>query len=445
MADTLFDAKLRRARLGLLGVFLFGVAVMGFRVVFPAKPFIYDFETAKKNVNTLLDPRDEGDRPLGDGRTASGLLRADAAFKGDYSTLAVHLTRDGDSPDLAGGRVSIRKSFRAAFLPASPLPAGFPSGTLLSSEGRFALVQRDGSKLIFRTAEDWRRLGLADAAFLPVTAEEFSWNPEAGMWAAAGPDDLPPGLLVESRGVYYRVGTDGTLERFVTEHAFRSFAPAASVLTLPPERLLGRAVADDWLGFRDGSLLGFAGGVFMVNGRTIQPIGSPEVFLALGFDWNDVIPVSEEEISLYERGRIAIMDTPHPGGTVLLDADSGRAFVVDGGTRRPILSESVRTRLLEGRHPIAYSEAALALTETCRLEYGLFRRYHCRLPVERFSGLPGNAFEISLELPEDANLRRFSASFQSSITPSNFRYALSQIKQRILGHYGLAEDAASLP
>lgn len=434
------ETKLRRARLGLFCLFAAAVGLMGFRVIFPDKPFVYDFETAKKNLNTLLDPRDGEGRLLGDGKSPTGIIKADAAFKGEYSTLALRVTRDGDSPDLNGGTATIRKSFRAAFYPKADRPAGFPAGTLLMSGGRYALVQGDGSKVLFRSADDWRRIGLGEEAFLPVSGTEFALNPGEALWQPAAERDLPPGLLVKSDGIYYRMALDGNLERFVTEHAFLSFAPLSSALEIGRERIAGRTVSDQWLGFRDGSLLGFAGGVFMVNGLSIQPIGSPEVFLGLGFDWDDIIPVSEEEIALYDRGRIAIMDTPHPSGTVLEDADSGQAYLVSDAERLPITSPLVRARLLEGRHAIRFSEAALGVTETCSLEDGLFRRSHCRLPVERFSALPGNAFEITLSLPENAHLSRFSATFQSSVTLFNLRYALSQIKQRILGHYGFVEN-----
>ena len=55
--------------------------------------------------------------------------------------------------------------------------------------------------------------------------------------------------------------------------------------------------------------------------------------LALGYRFEDVLPVNEEDLGIYKRGRILLMGAPHPCLLYTSDAADERSSVDLGGRR----------------------------------------------------------------------------------------------------------------
>jgi micrococcal nuclease len=89
--------------------------------------------------------------------------------------------------------------------------------------------------------------------------------------------------------------------------------------------------------FRDGSLLSNNGTVYVVSNARVRPITSPQAFLSKGYKWNNIIPVSNAELSLHQKGASLREEDNYPDGSLLL-APGGAVYKLESGLRRYIPS-----------------------------------------------------------------------------------------------------------
>jgi hypothetical protein len=252
--------------------------------------------------------------------------------------------------------------------------------------------------------------------------------------------DFPTADIYRIDDTYY-VLREGTLHPFVSEAALLSRYPAAFAKTVTPEWKGQYTVASDFIGFRVGSLISFADGVYLVVSETdIRPIGSAEIFLALGYRFEDVIPVNEEDLGIYKRGRIFLMGAAHPDGTLFSDQLSGTLYIIEDGTRRPVESGPYRDFLLANTHPIAVDAVNNETFVRCTAVTGFLPRIlNCTTPLGSLQSSLGPDYEITLagqDTPID--ISTLTLAFKTRLDQSNMKTLLAKVKQRILTRFGLA-------
>lgn len=233
---------------------------------------------------------------------------------------------------------------------------------------------------------------------------------------------------------------DGSLHRFVSEAAFLSRYPADMARDVTAETIARYPIAPDFVGFRVGSLISFADGVYVVTSETeIQPIGSAEIFLALGYNFEDVIPVSEEDLGIYKRGRIFLMGAPHSDGTVFEEHESGQFYIVEQGFRRPVAAGSYQDFLRKNVHPILARESDDTRLVRCAAAAGFSpRALSCDLDLGALTGSLGPDYEIRLtENDVDIDIASLSFAFGTRLDIANAETLAAKVKARILTRFGL--------
>ena len=350
------------------------------RVLFPTITQSFDFRSPASSKNTLLSPRSPELVPRTNGKIEQdGTLIADTTVVGDFSQANIQATLEKNSAVPETLSFTLQRSYQSFFYP---------------------------------------------------TGEKISYFPYQ--------DSV---YFID--GTYYALRNE-TLYPFVSEQAFLSRAPKDHVFTDFDTTLFNRyPVSETWLGFRVGSLLGNAAGVFVVVSETeVRPVGSAEIFLALGYNFDDVIPVSEEELGIYQRGRILLLGAAHPDGTLLLDQDTDTYYLIDQGTKRPLVQPMpgyyldflTKERHL---HPIVVSSQASEKTVTCTLTPDfLGRSLSCAAPLTNLIPGFGNDFRLVITTPETAiDINALSVSFETAKNKQNMMTLLSQIKQRLLSRF----------
>ena len=199
--------------------------------------------------------------------------------------------------------------------------------------------------------------------------------------------------------------------------------------------------ADDGNGFHSGSLLSFADGVFLIDGNLVRPIGDATIFENLGYHWEDVVPASEEDMGVYEKGKMVILGNRHPDGTVFYDTDTRTYFLIRNEEKHAITDESIAQSYLHGTHPILASKQALDIEQSCplRLNGWLAKQYVCSTPIDILKNLPGDSYKITLRFDANASFQDMETTFAETVNIANMRTSLSQIKQRIFSHYGYGQ------
>ncbi len=354
--------------------------VFAMRVLFPTITQRFDFRSPDSSKNTLLAPRGEDNAPRTNGKIEqNGVLIADTTVLGDFSQVDITATLEKKSAVPETLDFTLRRSYQS---------------------------------------------------FLYPTGEKISYFPYQ--------DSV---YLID--GTYYALRND-ILYPFVSEQAFLSRAPKDHVFTGFNTTLFDRyPISDTWLGFRVGSLLSNATGVFIVVSETeVRPVGSAEIFLAFGYNFADVIPVSEEELGIYTRGRIFLLGAAHPDGTLLLDQDTGTYYLIDRGTKRELvqpMSSYYLNFLTQERHlhPITVSTRASEQTTSCTLLPNIFEtRLSCIAAIDTLRPGFGNDFELRITNPEtDIDLNALTLAFETAKNKQNLMTLLSQIKQRLLSRF----------
>ncbi len=357
------------------------VILFASRVFFPTLVQSFDFRSPASSKNMLLNPRSPEGTPRTNGKIEQGgTLTTDTTVVGDFSLVSITAALEKKSPVPSTLDLILRRGYQSFF---------YPTGEKIS--------------------------------YFPYQESTYLIN-----------------------GTYYALRS-GTLYPFVSEQAFLSRAPKDHAFTSFDSTLLNvYPVSEEWLGFRVGSLISNANGVFIVTSETeARPIGSANIFLALGYNFNDVIPVSEEELGIYKRGRIMILGAAHPDGTLLFDQDTDTYYLIDHGTKRQLVQPMpgyyldflVKDRHL---HPVIISSKASERSVTCTLTPNLFRSaLACDTPITDLAPGFGSDFQIQIQSPEtNIDLGALSVSFETAKNRENMITLLSQIKQHFFARFG---------
>ncbi len=350
------------------------------RIIFPTLPFAFNFRTPQSTKNTFLDPRQLSDQtPLLNGKIAADqTLIGNFDSPGTFSRIRISFDLSQKSGEASRLKASIARSYRSFFLPIDDTP---------------------------------------------VASFEH------------------PLLYRDQEGIYY-AQDGGSLKRFVSTRAYLSRYPEAFAVPLTASLAETLPLSDEWIGFRVGSLISFADGVFLVTSEhEIRPFGDPEIFLSMGYRFEDVIPAHEEEVGIYERGRILLYGAAQSDGTLFRDTDSGVYLLVHGQRLRPITSPEYRDFLITQTHPIEASYDARAVSLSCVPVAVWWRtdRYTCDIPESTLSSDSGSAFQLALRSEAPIDIDLLTVSLITDRTPENFRLFGSQIKTRLLSRFGIGE------
>lgn len=421
----------------IVAVFVVGGIFFVFSVLFPPQAFFFDFKNSKSQANTLADPRNTSGEPRRNGRLESNeSLVLSASVFGEYSAIDISVAGEDDASMIQSGSVSVRRSQQAFFYPSGE-PAGFPSGTLLRESSGFYRIAQDGSRKQFPSESAIRAIGLDPDSFLAVSEEELSFNPDGGSEEVSA-DTPPDGSFIRSDSTYYE-WRDGILFPFVSNAAFLARFPDAWAIPKDVSFVNSHTVSETWRGFPSASLLAWGDGVFLMDGTSPRAILGVDIFLSLGYSWDDVIAVSDEELSLEQKGKPVDFGVPHPTGTVIFDTLENRYFLIENKTKREIRGDSMKKFWIGSRHPVSVSSESLVRVSRCDLSEtsSLFSSYSlaCSVPIESLGDLPGDTYEITLTLPEKTDIRRIDASFKTTVAGSTLRARISKLKDRVLSRY----------
>jgi hypothetical protein len=94
--------------------------------------------------------------------------------------------------------------------------------------------------------------------------------------------------------------------------------------------------------FRDGTLIkGTEAAVSLVTNQGMRAwIKNEEVFLGLGYRWNQIHVISDSELSLYKRTDDIVSTATHGNGTLIKYANDSKVYVLEGDKKRWVASES---------------------------------------------------------------------------------------------------------
>jgi hypothetical protein len=232
------------------------------------------------------------------------------------------------------------------------------------------------------------------------------------------------------------------LKPFVSKSAFESYYPEELTETLSAEEFSQKTISPDFIGFRPGTLLAYADGVFIVGKDSeFSAFASPEVLLRLGYTFDHVRQVSAEETGIYKKTGILLPGALHPEGTLFFDEDSETAFLLQGSHLWPLAPE-YEAFLRKNNDLVSLSSAKQNVSTSCLLTKNLFgNKYSCTVPLSLLTA-DGDSYRITLvnDTVSILDTESITVGFQSSRQKENAMRILGNIRNNLLERFGITYE-----
>ncbi|MDP1709282.1 MAG: hypothetical protein Q8L21_00135, partial [Candidatus Komeilibacteria bacterium] len=102
------------------------------------------------------------------------------------------------------------------------------------------------------------------------------------------------------------------------------------------------------------------GTVYLLVDDTIRGIASKEVFRTLGFNPEEVIAVSKDDLKDFQEGDHITIESAYPAGGLLQDKKTGAVFYVENGKKQGIIDRSIMLINFKKRKPSPVASDELA-------------------------------------------------------------------------------------
>jgi hypothetical protein len=176
----------------------------------------------------------------------------------------------------------------------------YPDGLLISSATGVYMMQNNVRQPI-TSPEVFESYGLNWGQVRRATDFELSIIPVSGAFNKV--KTYREGSLIGAHsGAIYRVSNNGSLQYIPSPNIFNSQGFSWQSVVRFPDRVVNQYNRAGRVGFGNGALISYGGGVYFIENGLKRGIPSPAIFNARGFRWSNVIAVSEDEFNSNPMG-----------------------------------------------------------------------------------------------------------------------------------------------
>ncbi|MEI7498625.1 MAG: hypothetical protein WCK11_05105 [Candidatus Falkowbacteria bacterium] len=206
---------------------------------------------------------------------------------------------------------------------------------------------------------------LATAALYNYTPHVYNGNFNFfTIWQRYFPKNIkyyPNGTLLQvsgDKGVW--LIQDGIKRPFASRGALTSRFDPNKIITVPKSEL-DQYVKGAAIKFPQYALVKAPnGGIYLISGMTKRSIASKAVFRTVGFNPEEVVTASWEDINAYKDGPAITATSSYPTGALLQDKKSGGIYWVMDGKKAPIIDRIFLTTKFKNRKATKVSTKELA-------------------------------------------------------------------------------------
>lgn len=431
--DEKSQKKYRRLRFGLYLMAILAAIYFAYLIFFPVQFYDYSFANPNLNKGNVINPRDEAGKLLNKGNVEAGKkFYFDSSVIGNFSTVKISVDVSSKSKDFQPFLIRARKSYRSFLYPEGD-PVGFRDGSLVKNNNNYFIISQ-GKLCQFQSLDNLNILGFSPGSFTEVSGEELKYNNIGD--EIKDSNNYPDASIFKIDDAYY-ILSGQKLNRFISQKAFLTQYDENQAIQKDKSFLNRYQLAENLVGFAGGSLINYGDGIYIVSGASIYPINNPETFVNMGYDWNDVIKVNGDELSIYKKENIFNINTPHPDGTIFLADENSKWFIIKNGEKDSLPSENIARSWFK-KNPIRVSAISEKYFEKCELSKAgfIFSTYECRIPVDKFKNFEGRYYEFSSTAQANIKLDKVSVEFKRFLTVANLKSSIKDMINKILIHYG---------
>ena len=98
----------------------------------------------------------------------------------------------------------------------------------------------------------------------------------------------------------------------------------------------------DHVTYPDGTIIkGSGADVFVVSEERVRPVKSEKAFERLGYEWDKIVPVADEDLEKFKVGTDLVETSDYPEGTLMQAEGTKGVYLIEGGKKKPITSSKV--------------------------------------------------------------------------------------------------------
>ena len=159
----------------------------------------------------------------------------------------------------------------------------------------------------------------------------------------------PSGTLLQDKetgGIWYI--QFGRRRAITSRSAYLSRFPTQPVIAVS-ESVINQYPEGDPISFPNYSLLRSPRGtVYLIVDDTRRGIDSQEAFRAIGFNSDEIIDVTWDDLAVYEEGEPITIASVSPGGSLMQNTTTGGVYFVEEGKKYPIMSKQILKARFDG-------------------------------------------------------------------------------------------------
>ena len=432
--------KYKKRRWVLSGLALALFLYYAFIILFPSKEFNFFFEnpTALSSNNQISENDQPVDLQAMEEMSSSdqGKILPEKNFKfyatltGRFSEADLKIKLKDDSSPIKSERIEIKKSYQAFFYPEGD-PVGFREGSLLKNENEYFIISKNELRK-FQSMNILEALGYSPDSFWEVSKEELAYNPQGE--PIADQSEYPDGTIFEVEGENY-ILSEGRLKSFLSQEAFLTRYDSSWKIQKEKNFLEEFDIADEKVGFSNGSLVAAGGTVYIISENKAMPIGSPEIFEAKGYFWEDVLEVKNKDLEMYQKTEIFYLSHPHPNGTIFSSNEGEKWYIVRDNEKHPLLSRQAALSWSKS-NPVKVSSDSLKESIFCNLEREKSGyQYSCSADVSLFIDLEGKEYQFNPNFQNEIQIDEINLTFKRSFDWPNLKFAVKDVLQKLILKY----------
>lgn len=227
----------------------------------------------------------------------------------------------------------------------------YPDGSLLRLSGSVYLVVKNFLRR-FETESIMAKLGFSskDVMTLPAGDKELY---DTGSTIKYGPD----GKLLSASGTVFSI-ENGKKRGITSPQLFESHCFNWKNIETTDQTILDSYLDGDTMQYRDNTLLAVSGTVFAWENKARHGITSPQLFEKLGYKWENIIEMLPIEEEFHQVGEIK----RYPANTLVMAAGVPTVYRINNNERQPFTSGELFMNLgYKFEDVIETSDAELAL------------------------------------------------------------------------------------
>ncbi len=229
----------------------------------------------------------------------------------------------------------------------------------------------------------------------------------------------------------YYIEKNHLIHPLISENAFHSYLFKNNTADISIQDLAHMPQSDETVGFAPATLIASKESIYVTDGDKKHPIQDERAFLALGYNFDNVIKTNSEERAQHKKAKLFTFKSTHPFGTIFYTQDTDHTYIFDNN-----LLNKIQNTPIAKKHAIAVQEASRTKFASCILKKDFLpRHYTCTLSLTSINDFNGNTYQFILADAPNTAIAKTKIALFTTISKKSLAQRITALKRRLNTNY----------